>query len=77
MKLIAIMITVLLLSSSFCLSLSPEKFSFKHSQIMMRIIISVLKDPEFRALGNQQQIDVIKNVFFVLESKFKLKLYEK
>ena len=73
MKLFATILMVLLM----CSSLSPEKFSIQHSQIMVSIIISILKDPEFIALDDQQQVDVIKNVFFVLESKFKLRLYKK
>jgi len=73
MKLFATILMVLLM----CSSLSPEKFSIQHSQIMVSIIISILKDPEFIALDDQQQVDVIKNVFLMLESKFKLRLYEK
>ena len=77
MKLFALVLV--LVACSLHLSVCKKTSALDRDRIMIHIIISIIKDPEYLNLNSMQQLNVINNVCSILETYFESreKLYSR
>jgi len=77
MKLLALVLV--LVACSLHVSVCKKASALDRDRILMHIIISIIKDPEYLTLNSVQQLNVINNVCSILEAFFESreKLYSR
>jgi hypothetical protein len=68
MKLFALILVLIV--CSLHLSVGKQTSALDRDKIMMHVIISIIKDPEYLTLDAMQQLNVINNVCSILEIYF-------